>query len=228
VVLPVLQGPLRGTKWIAGSSDNGCWLGSYEYHKQHAFARSISAGDVVIDCGAHVGFYTLLASSLVGRAGRVIALEPVTENIAYLSEHLRLNHIENVTVIEAAVSNQDDSVRFRSGPGSTMGCISDEGEYTVRALQLDSLLPCLETTSVAVIKMDIEGGEFRALQGAKVLLTKHQPKIFLATHGSEVHRDCCEYLLSLGYELSAVTGESVWETDEILAVPRTSQEINRG
>ena len=62
LVVPVLQGPLRGKKWIVGSSSHGCWLGGYEYEKQRRFAQAINPGGVVYDIGAHVGFYMLLAS----------------------------------------------------------------------------------------------------------------------------------------------------------------------
>src|SRR5262245_8579614 len=114
-VLPILQGPLRGKKWIAGASDNGCWLGSYEYQKQRLFAKSVSPGDVVFDVGAHVGFYTLLASVLVGKRGRVIAFEPVPANLEYLRHHIRLNRIDNVEIIEAAVSDTDGVSAFKIG-----------------------------------------------------------------------------------------------------------------
>src|SRR5512139_3781902 len=70
--LPILQGRLRGKRWISGSCNHGCWLGSYEYHKRVLFERTITPGSVVFDLGAHVGFYTLLASVLVGHAGRVV------------------------------------------------------------------------------------------------------------------------------------------------------------
>jgi hypothetical protein len=68
--LPILQGMLRGSKWISNSSTNGCWLGSYEYTKQKIMARTIQPGKVVYDVGAHVGFYTLLTAKLVGKLGR--------------------------------------------------------------------------------------------------------------------------------------------------------------
>ena len=71
--MTILQGPLRGKRWIAGSSDHGCWLGSYEYPKQRAFSAAISHGDVVYDLGANVGFYSLLASVLVGTKGQVFS-----------------------------------------------------------------------------------------------------------------------------------------------------------
>src|SRR5574341_673203 len=104
-VVPVLQGRLRGKRWIVGASVHGCWLGSYEYDKQKRFVREIKKGDVVYDIGAHVGFYTLLASELVGPSGQVIAFEPLPRNLGYLHRHLALNSCKNVTVIEAAVGN---------------------------------------------------------------------------------------------------------------------------
>src|ERR1035438_590714 len=63
--MPILQGPLYGKRWIVGSSNHGCWLGSYEYPKQKAISAAIKRGDVVYDLGANVGFYSLLASVLV-------------------------------------------------------------------------------------------------------------------------------------------------------------------
>src|SRR5688572_25202486 len=87
----ILQGRLRGKRWIAGSSTHGCWLGSYESDKRQLFESSITPGDVVFDIGANVGFYTLLASDLVGSSGHVYSFEPVPRNIEFLNEHLSLN-----------------------------------------------------------------------------------------------------------------------------------------
>ena len=69
--MPILQGRLKGKKWIVGSSNHGCWLGSYEYEKRLVFEKTVTKGSIVFDIGAHVGFYTLLASVLVGPGGRV-------------------------------------------------------------------------------------------------------------------------------------------------------------
>lgn len=217
MVVPILQGELRGRKWVCGSSDHGCWLGSYEYYKQKLFARRVSPGDVVLDVGAHVGFYTLLASTLVGKDGKVIAFEPMPGNLIYLRRHLKLNRIDNVRVIDAAVSDAEGSAWFEKGASSSMGGISQTGDFEVRAVSIDALISRGEIPIASLIKMDIEGGEYRALLGARTLLTEHHPTIFLATHGRDVHKSCCDYLSSLGYTLSPVVGESVAETDEIIA-----------
>ncbi len=88
MAVPVLQGPLKGKRWLVGSSTHGCWLGSYEYEKQRLFAKKIKAGAVVFDIGANVGFYTLLTAMLVRPEGRVVAFEPVPRNIDFLRKHI--------------------------------------------------------------------------------------------------------------------------------------------
>lgn len=107
--VPILQGKLSGKKWVVGSSTHGCWVGSYEYEKRLAFEKIVSENSVVFDIGAHVGFYTLLASVLVKEKGQVFAFEPSIRNSLYLKEHLRINHIANVKVIQAAVAAHDGS-----------------------------------------------------------------------------------------------------------------------
>lgn len=67
-----------------GSSSHGCWIGSYEYHKRRLFEQAVTPGSAVFDIGAHVGFYTLLASVLVGDQGRVVAFEPNAGNVRLL------------------------------------------------------------------------------------------------------------------------------------------------
>jgi FkbM family methyltransferase len=217
LVLPILNGTLRGKKWISGSSNHGCWLGSYEYDKQRRFASSLSVGEVVFDLGANAGFYTLLASELVGSGGRVIAFEPLPENLSYLRKHLRMNQITNVQVFEAAVADFMGVARFKADFYSSMGTLSEAGELIVKTVSLDRLFEMGEIPAPSLIKMDIEGGEYSALLGARAILERYHPTIFLATHGREVHDDCCSYLRSVGYKLSAITGDSVEETDELLA-----------
>src|SRR5215471_15904440 len=94
----ILQGELRGKKWIVGSSDHGCWLGSYEFEKQILLTKMIKQNTNFFDIGAHVGFYTLLASYLVKDSGNVFAFEPFPRNIEYLEKHLMANGIQNVTL----------------------------------------------------------------------------------------------------------------------------------
>lgn len=217
MIVPILQGRLRGKKWIIGSSNIECGLGSYEYEKRILFEKMISKSSVVYDIGAHVGFYTLLASELVGREGKVIAFEPVPRNLKYLKRHLVINHCTNVIVIEAAVSDKFGISFFSENPCSMIGHLSEEGNLMVKTVSIDELIKRDMIPAPDYIKIDIEGAEMLALKGAKSTLSNFSPKIFLATHSPKIHLDCCNFLTSFGYKLKPVVGNDVYNTREIFA-----------
>lgn len=219
LVVPILQGPLRGNRWILGSSNHGCWLGSYELSKQRAMWAAISPGQVVLDVGAHVGFYTLLASRKVGAQGRVVAFEPEPRNLEVLRSHIQINRVSNVAVIAAAVCAATGSARFQLGASSSTGTLSPSGDLCVSAVSLDDLVAAGRIPVPAVIKMDIEGGEHQALLGGRNLLTQVHPVLFLATHGPEVHSECVALLQSYGYAVEGLCGAAVETTDELVAQP---------
>src|SRR5713101_1261535 len=75
-VVRILSGQLRGKRWIVGSGIYRCWLGWYESEKQLIISQDVRPNTVFYDVGANVGFYSLLASMLVG-AGKVFSFEPV-------------------------------------------------------------------------------------------------------------------------------------------------------
>ena len=214
----VLWGPLRGMRWIAGSSSNGCWIGTSEAEKLRGFANTIKLGQVVYDLGANVGYYTLLASILVGTKGRVISFEPNPRNLAYLQKHLELNKVTNCTIWEAAVGSAEGTSYFE-GPSRFEGHLIDasEGALAVKVVTLDCLVTAAKLPPPDVIKCDIEGGEYDALLGAANTLDKYGPTIFLATHGREVHQKCCNFLTNFGYHLTSINSSSIDETSELLA-----------
>lgn len=222
VWLPILQGPLRGRRWIAGSSDHGCWLGSYEYEKQRAFARFIKPGNVIYDLGANTGFYSLMAAVLTGPAGRVAAFEPHPANVANLRKNLELNLVANCFIFEAAVSDSDGYGKFLPGPSYSTGQLVQHSERAlrVRTVTLDSLAASAQLSPPNIVKCDIEGGEYDALRGASEILRKFTPVIFLATHGSQIHALCCRFLLGLNYRLTSIDGLPLEQASEILAQPK--------
>jgi FkbM family methyltransferase len=215
--IPILQGRLRGKRWIVGSGQHGCWLGSYEYQKSHLFAQMIKPGSVVYDVGAHVGWYTLLAAVVVGETGQVFAFEPAPLNMQYLREHLRINNISNVTAVEAAVANDVGFTRFAGETGGYTGCLAEQGHQQVAVTTLDKLTQGRQAPHPDFIKIDVEGAELRVLEGAEKTLNTTHPTIFLATHGADVHQACCDFLRNLGYRLSPIEGTDISMTREVLA-----------
>lgn len=217
--LSVLQGRLRGKKWIAGSGNHGYRLGTYELSKRRVLESVVKSESVVFDVGAHVGFYTLLASVLVGGdRGRVVAFEPAQRNLFYLKEHLRLNNVTNATVIEAVVSDRSEEVSFKQEQRNTfIGRISSSGNSRVTAVALDDLIRRGQIPIPDYIKIEVEGAEMWALVGARRTLEEDRTTLFLATHGRGVHKECCNLLRSLGYQLEPLDGESLDRSQEVLA-----------
>lgn len=164
--MPILTGAGRGMKWIVGSSDHGCWLGSFEYGKQKLLAGFVKEGDVVWDLGANVGFYSLLSSALAGKNGHVFSFEPSAGNLKFLRRHLQINSISNCTVIEAAVSRKSGIGRFHMD-GLATDHLAGESEAgtTVTTVSLDDLVFSGSILPPSVIKCDIEGAEYEALLG---------------------------------------------------------------
>jgi FkbM family methyltransferase len=216
-VVRVLQGHLRGKKWIVGSHVHGCWLGSYELAKQLLFAKTVKPGDIVFDIGANVGFYTLLSSVLVGDSGKVVSFEPSPRNFGLLKRHVEINASHNVTLHQAAVADAPGEAMF-SDSQDAMAKLSNEGQYKVKIVSLDDLYAAGELPRPNLLKIDVEGAEARVLNGARTLITSGPlPTIFLATHGAQVHRECMEILRGMGYELSSADHRSVESTDELVA-----------
>ena len=216
-VLPILQGKLKGKKWIKGSSINGCWLGTYEFDKQILFEKYVKPGMVVYDIGANAGFYTLLSAVLTGSNGKVFAFEPVPQNIFYIKKHLGLNKITNTVVVEKAVSDKISKLKFDLSSNPSMGHFSENGKIEVEAISLDEFtkqgnpLPDL-------IKMDIEGAEFDALIGAKEILKTKKPVIFIATHGDAVKKNCLELLKEMSYKIEIIGNGTLEKADEFVCV----------
>ncbi len=217
--LPIQQGRLRGTKWIVGAGEHGYWLGSYEMNKRQAFERLIPPGAVTYDIGANVGYFSLLAAKLAGPTGRVYAFEPLPRNIEYLRKHIAINQLENIEVIEAAVSDHGGEAHFDLGASSAMGHLAEAGGITVRMVCLDDQLAAGELRPPDYMKVDVEGAEFEVLKGARQLLEKYHPILFLDTHQREAHLPTIEMLDQLGYEFDILDGKSLTATKELIARP---------
>ena len=222
----IIQGKLRGKKWIVGSFNHGCWLGSYEFDKQQLMTKMVKPGTVFLDIGANVGFYTLLASALVGDKGKVFAFEPLPKNIDFLERHLNINSIRNATVFRAAVSDRSGTASFQeSSISDRMGRLSEGGTLTVEVLSLDDLFIKGVLPLPDYLKIDVEGGEYSVLKGAQHILTVGRPIIFLATHGSEVHSQCLSLLRSLGYVCQSIdASKDVASCDELIASKSTEEQ----
>lgn len=220
MVVPVLQGPCRGMRWVVGSGPHGCWLGSYEAEKMAQFVRALRAGHVVYDIGANVGVYSLAASRLVGTKGRVLAVEPLPRNLAFLRRHVQMNHCANVTLLPVALSDENGTALFDNDTDAFQGHLSANGRLEVPVARLDDIVKIEKLPPPGVIKMDVEGAEAKVLAGGENMISQFRPLIFLATHGAEVKQECLKWLRAHGYSIESLSEKDEESADEFMAQVR--------
>lgn len=217
LVLPVMQGPMKGMRWIVGSGDHGYWLGSYELDIQRLLSQTIKPGHVVLDIGAHVGFYTLLASRLVGQTGWVHSVEPLPRNIEYIQRHVEINRLSNVSIHQVAISDRSGEASFGGGSSSSTGHIFQGDGLPVQTITLDELAEGAIQSEIDVLKVDVEGAEHSLLKGGSRTLESHAPVVFLATHGAEQRELCARLLTSLNYSLVPINAATFEDASEFMA-----------
>ena len=216
-VLPILQGGLKGKKWVKGSGANGYWLGTYEWKKQKIFGEKVKEGDIVYDVGAHAGFYTLLAAELVGKNGKVFSFEPDPRNVFYLKKNVSLNKYNNIEVLETAVSGKTGIYSFNAEKDSFYSKFSKDGVLKVKTIALDDLRSKEGILPPNVVKIDVEGAELSVLEGTAKILKEFKPLIFLSTHSQEIYNLCLNFLKPLGYNLEIIEQTDNKADTEILA-----------
>lgn len=225
MLMRIRYGPCRGMKWIAGSSNHGCWLGTYELEKQKAIQRFIKSGMIIYDIGAHAGIYSLLFSKLVGQNGKVFAFEPYAENVANFLEHIRLNRLNNIVLIQSSIIDKSGLASFLIGGSSGTGSITHIHTYLqIPTFSLDELVFNFNFPLPDLIKMDVEGAEAMIIKGMQRVITKKKTIIFIALHGDEQKHLCQNILLEKGYKLFWLNGDKVkgrledFQDDEIYAL----------
>lgn len=214
----ILSGPLRGWKWIVGSSTHGCWLGTYERETQRMFERHVREGDVVYDIGANVGFFTLLAAKLVGGRGAVYSFEPLPRNLEYLRKHISLNDA-SAHVLDVALSSSAGTARFAVASSASMGRLDAAGDIEVRCETIDQLVRSGRIAPPRFLKIDVEGAEHDVLTGGAESLAQHRPLILLSTHGYRVHEECCAFLRAASYAIELVRDGTADGQYTIVAAP---------
>lgn len=144
-------------------------------------------GDEFIDAGANVGVYTLLACSVPGV--RALALEPSTTAFARAAENLALNGFSHrVTLVQQAVGDRPGPARLTVGRDAMNALVpADAGEPTEPVIvgTLDHLAAEHNLEAVALVKVDVEGWEVEALQGAAGLLKNRRPALIVEANDPE-------------------------------------------
>lgn len=181
---------IRSRRGFIVSIDLGDWMGQalyatgeYEPSTSNIIERLIGPGDTVLDVGANIGYFSLLAARCVGGSGTVFAFEPSEETRKQFHENVLINKLSNIKVFDVAAGNSDGLASFYLGPVGHAGLSSlrplenTERISKVRTGRIDDLIP--PNQRVSLVKLDIEGGEYDAIQGMRSCLDSHGPDLII-------------------------------------------------
>ncbi|MFZ4083413.1 MAG: FkbM family methyltransferase [Pirellula sp.] len=203
--------------------------------------KVLRPGDHFLDVGANIGYFTILASRIVGVNGRVTSFEPSKSIFARLSRNVALNKLENVDLHNSAVSDAAGNVLLHLGPTSQSGITSlrpleESSGSTARtqmieAITLDSLFTN-STKRPRLLKIDVEGAELRVLKGMKNILDgnpREKPFIIFEFSPGYLKNmgDSGDELLSLlqfcGYQTHVIGYFGNLESKDLRSVDESSQ-----
>lgn len=194
---------------------------SYEPEVGATFRRLLRPGMGVLDIGANIGYFTMLAASLVGSSGHVLAIEPNPRNVRLLEASRRVNGFSQVAVAQVAAGPATGILALhRSHSNGT----TSEPDPDIAALFAAETVACVRPDAllgngwrrrrIDLIKVDVEGAEYLALSGCSEIIRRDRPSIIsefspgLMPGISGISgRDYLSWLIARGYTLSVITPE---------------------
>jgi FkbM family methyltransferase len=143
---------------------------------------SIKAGMTVIDVGAHIGYFALLAAKLVGDEGCVCAVEPSIENLEFLRTNISNNGFCNIAVHPYAAGRDNRTRAFQlTGSSDSHGFYAHPNTATVKTVNVEQRqLDAIVNGRVDAIKIDVEGAELEVLEGMSGILNRNKNLILWA------------------------------------------------
>lgn len=183
----------------------------YEKTSVNIFSKIIKPGDVFVDIGTHVGLFSILAGNKVGKKGKVYSFEPIPENVNALKKNIALNNLQNVEIINQALSSKSGKKIFNIRQDTGLSGFYEHplGE-TVRkiSVQTTTIDEQFKGKRVDFIKIDTEGHELQILRGAKQTL-KNNPNAKLIIelnpgslkNAGDSPEDLLQFIVGMGYEV---------------------------
>ncbi len=182
--------------------------------------QEVKPGQTVVDVGANIGYFAVLLGHLVGPQGRVFAYEPNPYLVSWLRDNLSINYLSDRTVVlqQAAYSSRTTVTFYCARRFMGSSSIHRHGKWyfdhyedniepvQVHAAPLDDLLSI--TKQIDLVKVDIEGGEYRALLGMQQLLRSNAVKTIVFELNRMMLQHDWEPLCALLHNLQAITGKS--------------------
>jgi FkbM family methyltransferase len=177
---------------LSESIQRNIFLFGYDHEAERFIRNKLQVGDTFLDVGANVGFYSLLAASIVGPRGRVIAIEPNPKTFLRLKETIEANAITNVLALNLALGRERGRLNLFIDPDSgndTATMVTHDGRTSVKVevYPLDEIATAHQIDRIDYLKIDVDGFEPDVFAGAKRLLSEGKIKFIQA--------EFCDYWL---------------------------------
>lgn len=165
----------------------------YESDVSGFMTRIVNEGDVLVDVGANIGFYSMLLSSLTGNSGRVVAFEPGEKNVAALLENIEINQFKNIDVRKKLVGHLAGKSAYYHFDSEDSGCSyavedppkSKDGFEKQNLCTLDDELTSF--AEVKLVKIDVEGFEVNVLKGAFNMLSSNRVRYWIVEYAPQTY-----------------------------------------
>jgi len=177
--------------------------GEFSELETDLFKHYCHSGDVVVEVGSNIGAHTLSLSKMVGENGRVYAYEPQRIVFQTLCANMAINSIKNVECYQIAISSKDGSAFIPNidyTVRGNFGGIEADKAKTGEKVVMSRLQDILEVPRLNFLKIDVEGMEFSVIKGAKKLIEKHQPVIYLENDRPNKSESLIKTIWSMGYK----------------------------
>lgn len=152
----------------------------------YTYFKAIKAGDTVLDLGSNDGYLSTIFSKTVGAKGEVHSMEPDDFNIKTQKHVFALNKVVgNIQIHDVLIWNENTKIPFnQEGTVASSAHYMGDGKHVVEkeAITLDSWCKKYKVNQLDFIKMDIEGAEIEAIEGAKETIKKFQPHFAIASY----------------------------------------------
>lgn len=169
-----------------------------------SFVRNLlKPGMNVIDIGASYGVYTTTMAKRIGPQGRLWAIEPARATMELLQQSVETNHLDNIQLIQAALSDHDGSATLNHSANSELNALASEVGATGETIVLRTLDSCagdLGWRDIDFIKLDVEGAEANVVTGGMAFLQRESPLImYEVKHENRINLDLIAHFSRLGY-----------------------------
>jgi FkbM family methyltransferase len=187
--------------------------GTHEPMVHEALRRTLGPGDVFVDVGSNIGYTAIVAASIVGPGGRVIALDAQRECVEATRRNAQLNGLGQLEALHAAAAARGGEADVVVTEDSLWSRLASVGDHPlavrrdrVAAVAIDDLPERCGLSTIDVVKIDVEGGELEVVAGMQRVLEHQRPFVICEMHGRNA--EFCDALERHAYRVVNLEGRT--------------------